>query len=109
MPGGVVLARVVRAARGRNRVSTRIICIIRVPCIRRCRGGWARRGKVYLRVRVEPDGRPSQVEIKTSSGSVRLDQAAEDAVRCWRFIPAKRGDEAVSAWVVVPISFNLKQ
>lgn len=66
-------------------------------------------GKVYLRVRVEPDGRPSQVEIKTSSGSVRLNQAAEDAVRRWRFIPAKRGDEAVSAWVVVPISFNLKQ
>ena len=65
-------------------------------------------GKVFLRVRVEADGRPSQVEIKTSSGSPRLDQAAEDAVRRWRFIPAKRGGEAVSAWVIVPISFNLK-
>lgn len=65
-------------------------------------------GKVFLRVRVEADGRPSQVEIKTSSGSLRLDQAAEDAVRRWRFIPAKRGGEAVSAWVIVPISFNLK-
>lgn len=65
-------------------------------------------GKVFLRVFVEPDGRPSVVEIKTSSGSPRLDQAAEQAVRRWRFIPAKRGSEAVSAWVVVPISFNLK-
>ena len=66
-------------------------------------------GKVFLRVRVEADGRPSQVEIKTSSGSQRLDQAAADAVRRWRFVPAKRGAEAVSAWVIVPISFNLKQ
>lgn len=65
-------------------------------------------GKVFLRVFVEPDGRPSAVEIKTSSGSPRLDQAAENAVRRWKFIPAKRGNEAVSAWVVVPISFNLK-
>ena len=65
-------------------------------------------GKVFLRVFVEADGRASQIEIKTSSGSPRLDQAAEQAVRRWRFVPAKRGNEAVSAWVVVPISFNLK-
>ncbi len=65
-------------------------------------------GKVFLRVLVEADGRASRVEIKTSSGSPRLDQAAEQAVRRWRFIPAKHGNEAVSAWVVVPVSFNLK-
>lgn len=65
-------------------------------------------GKVLLRVLVESDGRPTRIEIKTSSGSARLDQAAEQAVWRWKFIPAKRGNEAVSAWVVVPISFNLK-
>lgn len=65
-------------------------------------------GKVVLRVHVEPNGLPSQVEVKTSSGSPRLDQAAQDAVRRWRFVPAKRGDEAVAAWVLVPIAFNLK-
>ena len=65
-------------------------------------------GKVFLRVLVESDGRPTRIEIKTSSGSARLDQAAEQAVWRWKFIPAKRGNEAVSAWVVVPISFNLK-
>ncbi|MBI2306355.1 MAG: energy transducer TonB [Rhodocyclales bacterium] len=65
-------------------------------------------GKVVLRVHVEPAGHPSQVELKTSSGSPRLDQAAQDAVRRWQFIPAKRGDEAVAAWVLVPIVFNLK-
>ena len=33
---------------------------------------------------------------------------ARDTVRRWRFIPAKRGDEAVSAWVLIPISFRLE-
>lgn len=65
-------------------------------------------GKVVLRVHVEPNGSPSQVEVKTTSGSPRLDQAALDAVRRWRFVPAKRGDEPVAAWVLVPIVFNLK-
>ncbi|WP_246591019.1 energy transducer TonB [Georgfuchsia toluolica] len=65
-------------------------------------------GKVVLRVFVDPSGRPSQVEIKTSSASERLDQAAQDAVRRWKFTPARRGDEAVAAWVLVPIVFNLR-
>ena len=65
-------------------------------------------GKVLLRVRVEADGRPSHVEVKASSGFTRLDQAAEQAVRQWRFVPAKSGNEAISAWVIVPISFSLK-
>jgi periplasmic protein TonB len=65
-------------------------------------------GKVVLRVHVEPNGRPSQIELKSSSGSLRLDQAAQDAVWRWKFVPAKRGDEAIAAWVLVPIVFNLK-
>lgn len=65
-------------------------------------------GKVVLRVHVEPTGRPSQVEVRTSSNSPRLDQAALDAVWRWKFVPAKRGDEPVAAWVLVPITFNLK-
>lgn len=65
-------------------------------------------GKVVLRVFVEPAGRPNQIEIKASSGSPRLDQAAQEAVWRWKFIPARRGDEAVGAWVLVPIVFNLR-
>ena len=41
--------------------------------------------------------------------SPRLDNAAQDAVWRWKFVPARRGDEAVSAWVLVPITFNLKK
>jgi protein TonB len=65
-------------------------------------------GRVVLRVYVEPSGRPTQIEIKTSSGSPRLDQSALEAVARWKFIPARRGDEVVGAWVQVPIFFNLK-
>jgi periplasmic protein TonB len=65
-------------------------------------------GKVVLRVLVEPSGRPSQIEVKTQSGSPRLDLAAQEAVWRWKFVPARLGEEAVSAWVIVPIVFNLK-
>ena len=65
-------------------------------------------GKVVLRVFVEPTGRPSQIEIKTGSGSSRLDQAAQEAVWRWKFVSARRGDEVIGAWVLVPIVFNLR-
>ena len=65
-------------------------------------------GRVVLRVFVEPTGHPSQIEIKTGSGSPRLDQAAQDAVWRWKFVAAHRGFDAVGAWVLVPIVFNLR-
>lgn len=65
-------------------------------------------GRVMLRVYVEASGLPSKVEIRTSSGSERLDQAAVDAVKRWKFAPARQGDHAVPASVVVPIAFSLK-
>lgn len=65
-------------------------------------------GKVTLRVFVEPSGMPTQLEVRTSSGSQRLDAAAIDAVRRWKFAPARQGDKVVAAWVLVPISFSLR-
>ena len=47
------------------------------------------------------------VEVRTSSGSERLDRAAIDAVRRWRFAPARRGVEAIAAYALVPIVFQL--
>ncbi len=64
-------------------------------------------GRVLLRVLVNVEGIAEQVEIKESSGSRRLDQAALEAVRKWRFIPAKRGDTAIEGWALVPINFQL--
>jgi protein TonB len=65
-------------------------------------------GRVLLRVFVNGSGAPEQVELKSSSGYPRLDGVAIDAVKHWKFRPARRGSDAVSAWVLVPIAFNLR-
>jgi protein TonB len=65
-------------------------------------------GNTLLMVHVDADGLPVQVALQSSSGYQRLDQAAIEAVRRWRFIAAKQGDKSVAAWVVVPIHFALK-
>jgi len=64
-------------------------------------------GRVILLVRVLADGSAASVQVKTGSGSARLDQAALEAVRQWRFVPARRGDDALDSAVLVPISFAL--
>jgi protein TonB len=67
-------------------------------------------GTVMLLVLVGVEGRAQKVTVETSSGHPRLDDAAVDVVKgYWRFVPAKQGDQAVSAWVKVPITFKLNQ
>lgn len=64
-------------------------------------------GRVVLRVLVTPRGSAQQIEVRASSGHSRLDDAACEAVRQWKFVPAKRGEEPVPAWVLIPVSFKL--
>lgn len=64
-------------------------------------------GKVLLLVQVSKQGTAAQVEIKQSCGFARLDEAALEAVRKWRFIPARRGEEVIAASVVVPLTFRI--
>lgn len=64
-------------------------------------------GRVLLRVKVSPEGLPTDVDIAQSSGYPRLDEAAREAVRGWKFIPARQGDKAIAAAVQVPIVFKL--
>lgn len=63
-------------------------------------------GTVLLLVRVSAEGTPVSVELRQSSGFERLDEAGVQAVRQWRFVPAKRGNESVAASVLVPIQFK---
>ena len=65
-------------------------------------------GRVILRVFVSEQGLPTQVELRTSSGHPRLDDAAMATVKQWKFVPARRGTTPVGAWVLVPISFSLR-
>ena len=75
------------------------------PLMSRRRG---EEGVVLLRVFVTADGDPREVQLKEGSGHPRLDRAAQEIVQKWKFIPAKRGNQPVDAWVVVPIRFSLK-
>ncbi len=64
-------------------------------------------GNVVLRVLVSPEGVAQQIELKTSSGYERLDNAAIKAVNQWRFVPGKRNGQAEAMWFNVPINFEL--
>ena len=57
---------------------------------------------------VNEDGSVERLKLAQSSGYERLDQSALDAVRRWKFVPAKQGERAIAAWVMVPVVFNLK-
>ena len=64
-------------------------------------------GRVLLQVLVSETGKAEKVQIDTGSGYSSLDQAALEAVRKWSFIPAKKGNMPVSAYVIVPVRFSL--
>jgi protein TonB len=74
--------------------------------------GTARRlgiqGTTTLRIFVSADGRVSDVVVEQSAGHPDLDHAAADAVKRWRFEPARRGAEAVGMWVLLPVEFRLR-
>ena len=68
--------------------------------------GWS--GKVLLKVQVSAQGNSDAVAIEQSSGHEILDESAVEAVKKWRFIPAKRGETPVASSVIVPIVFTLR-
>jgi|LNFM01.1.fsa_nt_gb periplasmic protein TonB len=65
-------------------------------------------GRVMLHVLVSAAGLPLEVRLRTSSGFERLDAAALETVKQWKFVAARQGDTAVSAWVLVPIAFSIR-
>jgi protein TonB len=65
-------------------------------------------GMTTLRIYVTADGRVTEVVIQGSAGHPDLDSAAAEAVKRWRFEPARRGSEAVGMWVLLPVEFRLK-
>lgn len=64
-------------------------------------------GTVIVRVLVAPDGAPQDMHIATASRFKRLDDAALETLRRWKFLPAKQAGRPVAAWVLVPITFAL--
>ena len=67
-------------------------------------------GTVTLRVLVDVDGRPIDVQVEHSSGHRVLDAAAKKQVLAkWRFRPAMQDGQAVQAIGMVPVVFSLNQ
>lgn len=64
-------------------------------------------GRVLLRVLVSENGLAESVQLDSSSGYEKLDRAAIEAVKKWSFVPAKRSNQPVSAYVLVPVKFSL--
>ena len=65
-------------------------------------------GTVLLRVLVDENGAPVQVEVEHGSAYAVLDRSAREQVLAhWRFQPAMVNGHAVRAWARVPVSFVL--
>jgi protein TonB len=79
--------------------------IPRYPEIAR-ENGWE--GVVMLSVSVGAGGEALSVSILKSSGHSLLDASAVDAVRRWRFEPARRAGVPISGSATVPIRFRLE-
>ncbi len=58
---------------------------------------------MVLRIKVLPNGRAGAVEVTKSSGK------PVEAVRNWKFIPAKRGDTPIEGFATQTIDFKLPE
>lgn len=65
-------------------------------------------GKVILRVLVNEKGRPERIDVRQSSGSTRLDEAARHAAARALFKPHLEDGRAVAVYALVPINFSIQ-
>jgi periplasmic protein TonB len=65
-------------------------------------------GTTLLKIHVSERGMVEDVLIERSTGYQDLDLAAMEAVKQWRFEPARQGNRPVAVWVMLPVRFALK-
>lgn len=65
-------------------------------------------GATLLRVRVLENGSVGEILVEQSAGHPDLDRSAAEAVKRWRFEPARKGSEPVAVWVLLPVRFQLQ-
>ncbi len=66
-------------------------------------------GRVLLSIHIAPSGRPTQVDIVTSSGFAILDKSAQTTVQGWQFSPAEMNGKPVGSVLLFPILFQLEE
>jgi periplasmic protein TonB len=66
-------------------------------------------GTTGLNLLVGVDGRVSDAQITSSSGSERLDTAAQKhAIRSWKFIPCMNGETPVACWHPIRFTWRIE-
>lgn len=74
------------------------------PAIAKLRGY---EGVVLVNAEILPDGRVGSTEVSRSSGYAILDKSAMEAVKLWKFEPAKKAGKPFTVRVKLPIKFVL--
>jgi protein TonB len=65
-------------------------------------------GTTLLKVHVNASGLVEDVRVEHSAGHSELDVAAMEAVKQWKFEPARQGRQPVAVWVMLPVRFTLR-
>lgn len=65
-------------------------------------------GTVQVRFLVRRDGTVGEVIIEAADPPGVFEEAVREAVERWRFEPGRLAGEAVAAWVVMPITFDMQ-
>lgn len=65
-------------------------------------------GMVRVRVLIDSSGSVKKAELEKSMDHPAGDEAALQAVKAVEWKPGRKGDQAVEAWVTVPIQFRIK-
>jgi len=66
-------------------------------------------GKVLVRVYIDEEGLPRNVQLNQSSGHTRLDYAAVAAVHKARFKPYTENGRPTAGWAFIPLNFELEK
>lgn len=67
--------------------------------------GW--QGKLVVAVEILPDGAVGRWQVMRSTGHRSLDEAAVEAMRSWRFEPAKFRGKPVVSCIQIPVRFRV--
>jgi protein TonB len=65
-------------------------------------------GTVVLEVLVDEKGEVAKVKIASSSGDGRLDGAAQDWIKGWRYLPAVQDGRPRRVWTKAKVVFRLE-
>jgi protein TonB len=65
-------------------------------------------GRVFVKAAIDENGNVFRTEIIKSLGNNGCDEAAIEAIKKVKWIPAKQRDRAVKVWISIPVIFKLR-